>query len=226
MTILEIIDKALLDEQEARKDRVRSGKWSPSSFGRCYRLQFWNRANETPSDPPDSRTLRVFRCGQLFHDFVQGYLPKHDTEVVCETEDCYGRADVVTQDSVIDIKSVHSGAFFHMNKEDIAKSKLTNWMQVAYYAMVLKKPNVGLTFISKDDLCVDEYILPTEHFKPYVDGEIGALNQFWKAKLLPPAQPRAYASKEKKTGKVVYKDCAFCGFRTKCKNLERKNENN
>lgn len=211
MKVQKLIDKHLLKEQEDRKDRVRSGKFSPSSFGRCFRLQYWNRMNESPTNPPNIRSLRVFKVGYLFHEFVQGFIPDKDTEVKIETDDIIGFADIVTEDTVIDIKSQHSRGFWYMNKDtfDINVDKYANILQVMTYAYLLKKPKGQLVFISKDDLCMNEYVFYLEKWQPEVEKELSTLREYWDKGELPPAEPRAYKGKEGK----------YCQFQDKCLSL-------
>jgi hypothetical protein len=171
--------------------------------------------NEPVTDPEDERGLRVFYAGQLFHDFVQQFFDKAEKEVLCETEYSKGYADLVTEDEVIDLKSQHSMAFWHMDKcADIYKEKFNNWLQVAFYAKVLGKPNVRLVFISKDDLCIKEYIAPTDKILPDLEREIDSLTSI---KSLPPAKPRLYwKAKEKRFG-----ECQYCSWKTKCTEVEK-----
>lgn len=207
MGIQDKINQILLKEQEERSKRQKSGKWSPSMMGRCYRAQYWNRKAEPPTDPPDSRALRIFRCGKIFHDFVQNLIPDH-TEVKVETDDILGFADIVTKDMVIDIKSAHSKSFHYMEKEsfDIKTDKFNNWLQVGCYSSILKKKWCGLMFVSKDDLCIKEYYIPTQKLTDFVLDELTQLRKFWEEDKLPPVDPRAYGGKEKK----------YCSYRSKC----------
>ncbi len=206
--ILELIDAKLAKEQEDRKDRVRSGQWSPSSFGRCYRMQYWNRKNEPQTNPPDARTLRVFAAGKIFHDFVEGFLPPHQREIKVTKDDILGYADIVTDDAVYDVKSVHSQQFWHTNKDgyDINKEKYCNILQVCSYAWILGKPKGILCFISKDDLCVEEHIFFTEKWVSEIEKELNILRTFWDCQELPPCKPRAYGGKEGR----------YCPFKDKC----------
>jgi hypothetical protein len=226
MKIIDLIDKELLKEQEDRKLRERSGKYSPSSFGRCFRAQLFNRLNEPQSNPTDIRSLRIFKVGKLFHDFVQSYLPEHQVEVKIETEHICGYADIVTDKAVYDIKSQHSKSFWYMEKTDfnVEKEKYSNILQVIIYAMILKKPIGSLIFISKDDLCTAEYSFSVENWQEEVKKEIKTLIMFWekwqKEKILPPPQPRAYGV-DKKTGQA--NECSkYCAWRDTCFKLEGK----
>jgi hypothetical protein len=147
--IQEKIDQFLKEKNDKRGERVSSGKFKPSLFGACYRRQYWAKMSEPVSDPEDERCLRVFFAGQLFHDFVQQFFPASEKEVLCETPYSKGFADIVTEEEVVDLKSQHSMAFWHMDKsEDIYKDKFNNWLQVAFYAMVLGKKFCRLVFIS------------------------------------------------------------------------------
>ena len=212
MPIQKLIDQALQKEQADRKTRVRSGKFSPSSMGRCYRLQYWNRKKVEPTNPPDARTLRVFRAGRLFHDFAQSFIKPEQVEVKVETDDICGYADTVTEKSVIEFKSIHSRGFWYMQKDgyDVAKEKFTNWLQVMTYAMILKKPFGSLVFISKDDLCIEEYALPLANWIPTINEELQVLRHYWGKDELPPPMPRAYNGK----------DCTYCQFKILCEQTD------
>jgi CRISPR/Cas system-associated exonuclease Cas4 (RecB family) len=219
MNIQELINKELQTEQEIRKDRQRSGKFSPSLLGCCYRRQWWNRSNEPISNPINERGLRVFKVGNFFHSWVQGVITKNNpdirTEVKVEDDNFLGFADVVNGEEVVDIKSVHSKAFWYMEKcQDIAKEKFNNWMQVLFYAQKLGKKYAKLCFISKDDLTISEYRQELdEYWKGQLDEEITKLDYFWKHKVLPPAEPRAYNGKE----------CQYCNFQKTCVEKEMAN---
>jgi hypothetical protein len=225
MNVQEMIDNELLvkDEERART-RKPSGKFKPSLFGRCYRAQIWERLGGIEKDPIDNRTRRVFKAGQLFHDFVQG-LFSGEKEVFMATDDVVGYADLVTENSVIDIKSQHSQAFHYMRKEgeDICRKKYHNWLQVMWYALQLKKEYGKLVFLSKDDLCVMEFEDKAENWRQEVEFELNALQYFWDEKIIPPAEPRAYEKVDKKTGKVSYEECSWCDYKTSCNKMEGKN---
>ena len=220
MSIQELIDKAL----EKKEGRIRSGKFSPSSLGKCYRAQFWNRKGEVPSNPIDERIQRVFKAGNLFHNFVQDIIiannPEAQKEVLVENEDFKGYADLVVNGEVIDLKSQHSKAFWY--RKDLAWKELEpklycNILQVVFYAVELGKEGARLVFISKDDLCIQEYPLNVNNYKMKLGVEIATLKDFWRYDSLPPAEPRAYPDKEGKPA-----ECGYCQFLNKCKALGQK----
>jgi len=221
MSMQEKINKALLEKQKQGLEREKSHKFLPSSLGKCYRCQIINRTEIKITNPPDIRTLRIFKAGQLFHDFVQNFLPEHQTEVPCETKDFKGRADIVTEDTVYDIKSVHSYWFHHANKKDynIKTAMYPAWLQVCFYAWVLKKKKICIVKISKDDLCIGEYVDFTERWRGELEKEINILKMAWgdyiTLNALPTASPRAYIDKN-----GVSKECNYCNYLNWCRETE------
>lgn len=219
MSLQEQIDKAL----ERKDDRVRSGKYSPSSLGKCLRAQYWNRKNEPQTNQPDARTLRVFKAGDLFHKFVQDIIikenPQAESEVLVEIPDFKGYADIVLADEVIDIKSQHSKSFWYRKDlvwKELEKQLYCNILQVLFYALVLEKPKARLVFISKDDLCIQEYPLEfNDYWKDELNKELRNLTTIWQEQVLPLAIPRAYKDKDGKS-----KECRYCGWLDLCKNNE------
>jgi len=218
MSIQELINNQLSQEQSNRKDRLRSGKYSPSSLGRCYRLQYFNRLNEPITNPPEERNLRVMYCGNIFHDIIQEITlknsPNLQKEVLVETEDFKGYADLVDTDEISDIKTMNSQGFKYLNPETIAKEKYTNWLQVMFYVWKLKKKFARLVFVSKDDLRIDEYRQELDNYwLNELDMEETKLKYYWSNKTLPPAEPRAFNGK----------DCQYCSWLNKCKEIEGEN---
>jgi hypothetical protein len=206
--VIEKIDKFLLEEETKKQDRIRSGKWSPSSFGKCYRAQYWNRLNEPKTNPLEAQTLRVFRIGNLIHQFFQDILRKeYLCEVKVETNDVLGFADMVNIDEVIDIKSVRSFQFKLMKGKkdkqyDFAVEKKDNILQVTYYGKELMRKKGRLIFVDKDSLDVIEYEFNITDFEKELQNELDILSEYWNKKELPPARPRCYNGKE----------CSYCGY--------------
>jgi hypothetical protein len=215
-TVQQLIDNALIP-----KPRERSGKYSPSKFGACFRAQYWNRKNFPASNLPDARTLRVFKAGQLFETWVKNVLITENGEwhdcgaEPIECEDVLGYADLIRDNEVADVKSQHSKSFWYMAKfknDDIKKEKYHNWLQVMYYARELKKPFGRLIFISKDDLCIQEYVQPLDdYWLDELSTELRTLRNLWREDKLPAAEPRLF---KKKDG--TYSECDYCNFRDTC----------
>ena len=217
MNIQEIINQQLAADQEKLKTRERSGKYSPSMLGRCYRAQFWNRLNEPITNPPDERSLRVLKAGGIFHWWVQRIVlennPQIHKEVLVEDDDFKGFADLVNTDEVVDIKTMHSKGFWYLEKaKDIKKEKYEAWLQVMFYTLKLGKIYGKLCFVSKDDLTMSEYRQPIEgYWLNELGKETATLREIWVRKQLPPCQPRAYNGKE----------CKYCNWRDKCQKGEQ-----
>ena len=209
MDIQTLIDNALIKEQEEKSKRVRSGKFSPSSFGRCFRYQFWNRKNEPQTNPPDVEALRRFKVGNIIHDYAQQFFPTSQREVkILVEDDIIGFADIVLPNEVVDIKSCRSFEFktFAKPDYDIKVGKSQNCLQVTSYALFLNKPQARLIFIEKDALDSKEFILKVAEWEETIKDELEILRGHWKNGSLPAPSPRAYGGKE----------CNYCNFRDKC----------
>lgn len=207
--IAKLLDDDLRKEQDEHDKRERSGKWTPSSFGQCYRRQVWKRRKVEETDKPDIETLRVFRAGKVFHQMIQRLLPEHKTEMEVNLNDIHGFADIVLDDMVVDIKSQKGFAFKLMEKNgfDIVEEKWDHILQVCTYAWILDKPKAMLVYVNKDTLEIREFEFNVNDFKLAILKEVETLNKFWKEEFDPPASPRLYHGKE----------CGYCQFETKCK---------
>ncbi|NCU42101.1 MAG: hypothetical protein EOM19_05300 [Candidatus Moranbacteria bacterium] len=208
MKIQQLIDQHLKQEGE----RQYTGKIGASCLGQCYRRTFWQIKREPQSNPPDERSLRIFHCGNLFHDFVQSFLKDYQVEQAYTDDTLSIRVDAVGEDEVVEIKSMHSRGFWYMDKELKEKSikdvKPQHWMQVMCGALCFKKPFAHLVYVSKDDLCIKEFkISVSPEAKEAVEGEIAKIKDTLDKNLLPPALPRLYNGKE----------CSYCSWKDKCK---------
>jgi len=209
----ELIDNALIKEQELKALRVRSGKFSPSSFGRCFRYQFWNRKNEPQSNPLSVETLRIFKVGNIIHQYAQSFFTNAQKEVMINLPDVVGFADIVLENEVVDIKSCRSYEFKTFDKKDydIAVGKTTNCLQVASYALFLNKPQARLMFIEKDALTSKEFVLNTADWADRINDELTILRGHWARNETPKAMPRAYGGKE----------CSYCNYKDMCIAVEK-----
>lgn len=216
--IQELIDDILAEDQ--KEERVRSGLWNPSKFGRCLKLQYLDRHNEPKSSHVDARTLRVFKVGHVFHEWIQDLIlskyPDAEIEKKVQTKHLKGFADYVLDDEVGDIKTVHSKSFWYLKKKgsNILEDKKENILQLTTYAILLNKPYIRLVLVSKDDLTIKEYrIKVTFDLKKKVGHELYQLNKYWREQQLPPAKPRAFNGKE----------CKYCNYQEVCLTEEEEN---
>ena len=205
ISIQKLIDDAIaLDNSEPRTP---SGKFNPSYLGQCHRKHFWKRKGVESDNPPNDRTFRVFKCGDLFEHFVCQHIPAMQKQVVIETDDFKGFADIVSEDEVMDVKSINSKAFWWMDKDtyDITVEKRHNILQVIFYAKELNKPKARLVFIEKDTLSIKEYGFFVSKWIDDLVKEISILRKYWTDNKLPDAEPQAGW------------ECRYCSFAEKCK---------
>jgi hypothetical protein len=212
--IAKLIELELLKKQEEGKRRERSGKFSPSQLGKCFRAQVWSRMNEPATNEPDIEALKRFAVGNVIHTYVQNLFLVANVEVRIETDDIKGYIDIEETDEVIDIKSVSDWAFKYIKTKDfdVNKEKPDNCMQVALYAKLRNKPKASLFFINIKNLASVQCEVDLEKWIPLVDTELSTLRSAWEKKTLPPANPRCYNGKE----------CQYCNFQIKCDKLEGK----
>jgi NTP pyrophosphatase (non-canonical NTP hydrolase) len=213
MNIEGLLDQELAKEQAV--PRKRSGKFSPSSFGQCYRRQIWNRMDEPKTNEPDARALRIFKIGKMVHEYLQSLIP--NTDEVCEKhyegEDFHGFADHVGEDFVEDFKTVNGFKFKKIcnEKTDIASECSDYILQLMAYCLWFDKPVGRLTFINKDDWQIRVFDFKLADYKEKVEDEMDTLMLFWKnrERRLPSALPRLYRGSE----------CRYCNFSVggKCK---------
>jgi hypothetical protein len=223
MTIQEQINEELVRVSKERENRVRSGKFNASNFGKCYRAQILNRLNVPLSDPLDIKTLHIFEAGKIVHDYIQNYFSKKDIEVKVEDDNFIGYADLVQEDIVWDIKSVNPAYFFFGWKDKkkvefsvadinalIPTKKVGNVLQVAEYALRLNKPRIGLIFFSRDlsyGVRCHEWTDLTENWRGLVEKERQTLIKLWETRdTLPGKNPRLYDGNE----------CKYCNYNAYC----------
>ena len=194
----ELLDEAICKEREERTKRERSGKFSPSRMGKCYRYQVWQRQGVPETDEIPMAVFRKFRAGNIYHKDLQGMVD--DVEVEYEDESFKMFADHVGEDYVVDFKTVFSGQFKRMKKmssEDIVSSKEQYVYQLMAYCHFLKKSTGYLVFVNKDDYDIIQVEVLFKDWKRRLEDEVGILLGYWKKGTVPPCLPRAYGGKEK-----------------------------
>lgn len=219
MKILDIINEELRIKNEEHSTRERSGCFNPSKFGSCFRAQIWNRAN-MQSLPVDERTLRVFKVGNMFEDYVCQYMEGCEFQVEVKEDDVFGYCDAMDKERVYEIKSQHSFGFHYMMKDgyDIKKQKAHNILQVMYYAKMLDKEYGDIIWVSKDDLCIYQHTFFTDEWAPVVDTELARLREYWDIYTntgeLPLPEPRLFY----KTKTNSYDEhTKYCSYRELCR---------
>lgn len=209
--IEKMINDALLAEQEKRKGRVRSNKWAPSSLGKCYRAQFWNRKNEPITNPPDLRGLQRMAQGKWTHTMIQSYLNKDITEVKVETEDILGFCDI-NLDKIWDIKCCDEWQFKRYHNIPTPRFFEHNehmFLQVGSYSKHLDKKNIVIRSNIFGSFTHKDHEIEYDKIAPKVDLELETLRRYWKEDKLPLAKARLYNGHE----------CNYCNWKKKCEEL-------
>ena len=175
-SIQQLLDTYL---REKREDKEATSWWA-SSAGGCMRKQQLKRLGVPPTSPPDSRTLRVWESGQIFHDWVEKLLTHEYGDQIYATElrvayaaaDLSGKLDVIGDlgrgAEIADLKTVSSQSFKYSAADltktsDPATAHHYVWQGQAYVWMVrnnhdLPPVNKGrIVLISKDDLRIAEF---------------------------------------------------------------------
>lgn len=209
MSVLKLIEEDILKQETEKPHREKSGKFKPSNFGRCYRLQVLARLDYPISNPPDIKSLKRMEEGTNTHKLNQSHLPPEICEIPIETEDILGRADIVLPDCVYDIKCQEEyqiKRYWNKPIEVLLNDKFTNWLQVGWYGVALNKPFVGIFPCVYGMFIALKHRIPIEAIKEDVEKEVTQLKEFWECKILPPACPRAYNGR----------DCQYCAWQITC----------
>ena len=221
MNIVELLDKALLDEQVKEQAVRYHGKWRPSLLGRCYRMQYWTRQQEPQTNPIDAKTLRVFKMGNMIHTLLQAQLPDNKCEQEFEFEDIVMHPDYFDDECVFDFKSIRSYGFKAMTKDsyDITTEQPQYLYQVMSEAMYLHKRYGELIFVDKDTLQTNldidkQFRFDIADWQEKIFEEMGILRHYWGYQKVPAPMPRCYHMKE----------CKYCVYRNRCAQEEKQKD--
>jgi CRISPR/Cas system-associated exonuclease Cas4 (RecB family) len=201
------------EKDRKHKEKPRSGKFNPGLFGRCYRLQYYNRKDEVKSNPPDTKTLLTFRLGTMIHEDIQSLLPAEGVEVEVTKDDIHGFVDYVGKDYVVDFKSAGTWAFKKVTGAKYSpEENMVNLLQVVAYGVLLEKPWAFLTYISKDNYQMKTFEFKVDEWRDELEEELAILRGFWSQERLPPPSPRAYNGKE----------CQYCNWVDTCEKEQQR----
>ena len=235
-SLASIIDKHIREKDNPRDNNF----WHGSDMGFCPRKRTYKRQG-VKGEEFDDRTMRVFECGNIFHEWLQKLLNKEGVLLSCEellkdtTLNYSGHYDALIKigDRMIlyDFKTVNSMAFtYYLNNQFPPYHK----MQLASYCYFLRRQFPELTemrmlYISKDDLRVEEVEIPyTQELEDKVLKELEILNENWEKEELPPRIVKDYhdiydenswmcakkVGKPRKDGSYLFKP--FCPYFDRC----------
>lgn len=214
--------QSAINEACKSEDRKKTG-WYASDMGKCLSGVYYARLGKDRT-PPDERLLRVFKCGNIFEDFVLESaiealkaplslerpetlrLPQYDLSV---------RPDAVLslEDGskiVYEIKTVHSRKFWWMEKKGEGPDK--HYLQQLWWGMKAVGANEGrLLYVSKDDLAIVEYplFIDNEEISTACLEEIAILQKAWETKTPPEPVPTFVK------GKLNWK-AQYCDYHQHC----------
>lgn len=212
MNLVDQVVEQMIRKEEEENKRERSGLWNPSSFGRCYRYQIWNRRDVEKTNPPDMRALKIFRLGKLIHTDVQSHLNPTGVEYEATVEDVHMFVDYLTETDVWDFKSAGAWQFKKVTGKDydVEKDNESYCLQLMSEVVLLDREVGHLVFIEKDTYATKEFIFKVEDWRERVEQELVTLRGLWENGGVPSAMPRAYGLKE----------CNYCPFLDKCNGVE------
>jgi hypothetical protein len=211
----------LINEEVNKREERKVKSWQASKLGSCLTGVYLERLGEKPDIEFDNRTLRVFKAGKLFEDFVVGLChnrPGTMVELQVRAElpeyDATGYADMVVSNDkkyVYEIKSKHSFGFKYLDKEGANRQ---HRMQLYFYLKALGVEEGRIFYVSKDDLRVADFKveLSDEHLTADVLHELEILNRAWKEQVPPPPP----ISKLNAKGKEKDWRIAYCRWHKKC----------
>ena len=99
---------------------------------------------------------------------------------------------------------------------NIIEDRINHWLQVCYYAVQLSKEYCIMVYVSKDDLCIEEYKVKTDKIYDLLHRELKALEGL---KDLPEPKPRLYGGDEE-DGEIP-KECGYCSWQSVCFNQQK-----
>jgi len=203
------IDIEILKGGRFDPERKRSGRYNPSQLGRCYRLQVLNRLNLEPTNPLPLSSLKAGVQGTMTHELNQKYLPKEMCEVEIKTEHFSGRADIVEEDCVSDIKSTDEWKikrYWLKPIEVLLRDKREAFLQCGWYALQLKKPYTRIYPTPFGTIIDKEYTILTETVREEIEKEESNLIRYWEEGRLPEPKPRAFGGN----------GCNYCQYEKWC----------
>ena len=188
------IQKLINDQIASERTPRLPQSFSPSKLGSCLCGVYLERLGVKPDEDFDERTLRVFKIGKVFEDWVVELVRKQSTNIETQVEfrweeyDVHGFVDLVVDKKLIyEIKSKHSKGFWYMDKKKEGANQ-HHKEQVWVYMKCLNIPESRIIYLSKDDLAILEYpiFLDDKELEQSVISQLEILNKAWKEKV-PPA---------------------------------------
>ena len=217
---------AILDAHIAslQHDHKASDSIYATDMSSCLRKVTMRRAGFKPT-PFNARTLRIFKVGDMYHNFItdafesQGVLVAK--EVRGKKDNISLRADAIVKSDagnvLVEIKSVNSNKFTYIK----ADSDPHYLMQTAINYYVLKDEydltTARLYYVSKDDLRTTELDVPLGKWVPKALEWVDELNGAWGVWTTKGRLPPKLADVKDKKGAIGRPwKCNYCNFKASC----------
>lgn len=210
----------LINDSVKREDKHQPVMhWRASRLGQCLKGVYLERLGKEPDQGFDERTLRVFKVGKMFEDWVikkiTDGMPKEDwdSQIVCDLPylDASGHPDLIfpKEKIIYELKTVHSKKFWYMTKDGSPDEHYS--MQLMFYLLATGYPEGRLLYVSKDDLAIAEYkiLADNQELKDKVINELKILNDAWKTKVAPAPEPPI------KDGEMNWR-AKYCNWHKQC----------
>ncbi|MEK6883779.1 MAG: hypothetical protein AABY22_29390, partial [Nanoarchaeota archaeon] len=211
-------------------------RWYATDLGGCLGGAYFRRKGETPSNPPDARSLRIMRMGKKIEEMVvedfQNYFKDKPEILLLDTQgylldeelSASARYDLLIVHRnlpplVYEIKSVNSKAFWWMAKEGF-KIKPEHELQIQWYLkkLIEKYPDIEgrVLYVSRDDLVIQEL---NTSYNPEIakqsEEKFRLLNECWRNQTLPPVEPAVVFNDANRKWQVNYK-ARYCSHHSLC----------
>lgn len=200
LNIQKVINETLRAKQTLRDNSdYQQTSWHFSGFGTSMLERYMKRLGIEPDKPIDDRLLRVFDLGNKIEEWVVDLLKENDNyeiETQGRVEDkklnVSGYIDVKLKDKttgeeiLVEIKSKNSRAFWYMEKQKQG-AQHHHKMQLWGYLHFSGIDKGVITYISKDDQVIAEYIVLADDYdlKKEFLTECAILNYCWENKIPP-----------------------------------------
>lgn len=194
--IQKLLDSYLEDNRRAEGQKFKDRKYYISQMGRCQRMRWIHRKGVESEF--DIKALRVFKVGDMFHDFM--YKVLEDRQVLLEAEGYVmndhfvGRYDALVsfkgEPILIDFKTISSYKWRFLLKGEEDEHYIR---QLLTYTMLIneegkyKLTKAGIAYINKEKLeMIMKYYPLTNWRKKQIQEEIDKMTKFWVQDKIPP----------------------------------------
>jgi hypothetical protein len=193
-SIQTFVDETIKEDNKKKRADYTQSSWHASSLGNCLRGTYLQRLGVEPDEPMKVGTLRKFKAGELFEEWLIDLLRKNkdikdvetQTRVESKLYNLSGRLDAMLTykdgtKEVIECKSQNSRSFWwNIKNGNVAHRH--HMYQLWVYLKTLKIENGTIVYISKDDLSIQEYPVKLQDKKlaKEVIDILTLLNKSWK----------------------------------------------